>query len=274
VPANKGTPVARGDVLCALQRGAHDAALAQANAQLAQARLDHDATTQLAEAGTATKQVLAGNKATLDAAEAVVKKAEVELGRTRISAPFAGIVEEQPAKAGELLNVGSVCAVLIAPDPIFIVGAVTEREVGRLKQGMYGTAQLATGEKISGAIRFVGTAAEQSTRTFRVELEVANPDGTLRDGVTATMRIPLKGEAAHRLPPSALTLNDAGQLGVRVIERGDLAQFRPVKVLSDERGAVWVGGLPRDITVIVAGQDFVTDGQRVGLVDRRAAPRP
>ncbi len=274
VPANKGTPVARGDVLCALQRGAHDAALAEANAQLARARLDHDATTQLAEAGTATKQVLAGTKAALDAAEAAVKKAEVELGRTRISAPFAGIVEEQPAKAGELLNVGSVCAVLIAPDPIFIVGAVTERDVGRLKQGMYGTAQLATGEKVSGAIRFVGTAAEQSTRTFRVELEVANPDGTLRDGVTATMRIPLKGKSAHRLPPSALTLNDAGQLGVRVIERGDLAQFRPVKVLSDERGAVWVGGLPRDITVIVAGQDFVTDGQRVGLVDRRAAPRP
>ena len=53
-----------------------------------------------------------------------------------------------------------------------------------------------------------------------------------------------------------------------------MAQFRPVQVLSDERGGVWVGGLPRDITVIVAGQDFVIDGQRVGPVDRRATPRP
>ena len=274
VAANKGEPVVKGDVLCSLQRGTRDATLAEANAQLARARLDHDASTQVAEQSIATKLALAGNKASLDAAEAAVKKAEIELGRTRISAPFSGIVEEQPAKGGELLTVGSVCAVLIAPDPLFIVGAVTERDVGRLRQGMDGTAQLATGEKVSGTIRFVGTAAEPTTRTFRVELEVSNPDGRLRDGVTATMRIPLKGEAAHRLPRSALTLNDAGQLGVRVIERGDTAQFRPVQVLSDERGGVWVGGLPRDITVIVAGQDFVTDGQRVGPVDRRTSPRP
>ena len=274
VAANKGEPVVKGDVLCSLQRGTRDATLAEANAQLARARLDHDASTQVAEQGIATKLTLAGNKASLDAAEAAVRRAEIELGRTRISAPFSGIVEEQPAKAGELLNVGSVCAVLIAPDPLFIVGAVTEREVGRLRPRMDGTAQLATGEKVSGTIRFVGAAAEPITRTFRVELEVSNPDGRLRDGVTATMRIPLKGEAAHRLPRSALTLNDAGQLGVRVIERGDTTQFRPVQVLSDERGGVWVGGLPRDITVIVAGQDFVTDGQRVGPVDRRTSPRP
>ena len=217
VAATKGVPVVKGDALCSLQRGARDAALGEANAQLARARLDHDASTELAEPGITTKLALAGNKASLAAAEAAVKKAEIELGRTRISAPFSGIVEEQPAKAGELLSVGSVCAVLIAPDPLFIVGAVTEREVGRLRPGMDGTAQLVTGEKVSGAIRFVGSAAETSTRTFRVELEVPNPDGRLRDGVTATMRIPLKGEAAHRLPPSALTLNDAGQLGVRVI---------------------------------------------------------
>ena len=274
ITATKGTPVVKGDVLCSLQRGSRDAALAEANAQLARARLDHDASTQLGDRDAAAKLALAGNKASLDAAEAAVKKAEIELGRTRISAPFSGIVEEQPAKGGELVTVGSVCAVLIAPDPVFIVGAVTERDVGRLRAGMDGTAQLVTGEKVSGAIRFVGGAAEPSTRTFRIEMEVSNPDGRLRDGVTATMRIPLKGEAAHRLPHSALTLNDAGQLGVRIIEQGDTAQFRPVKVLTDERGGVWVGGLPRDITVIVAGQDFVTDGQRVGPVDRRAAPRP
>lgn len=272
IVAVKGSQVGKGDPLCALQRGARDAALADAKAQLARAQFDADAGPQLA-ASVTPKLTLAGSKAALDAAEAAVKKAEIELTRTRINAPFSGIVEEQPAKAGDLLSVGSVCAVLIAPDPLYVVGAVTEREVGRLRRGMEGAAQLVSGEKVSGTIRFVGSAAEPATRTFRVELEVPNPEGRLRDGVTATMRIPLKGEAAHQLPSSALTLNDAGQLGVRVVERGDIAQFRPVKVLSGEGNGVWVGGLPRDVKVIVAGQDFVNDGQRVSLSEKRASAR-
>jgi multidrug efflux system membrane fusion protein len=273
IVAGKGIQVKQGDALCTLQRGARDAALAEAKAQLARAQLDADSGAQLPE-GAASKLTLAGSKAALDAAQAAVTKAEIELSRTRITAPFAGMLEEQPAKAGDLLSVGSPCAVLLAPDPLYIVGAVTERDVGRLRRGMEGVAQLATGEKVSGIIRFVGSAAEQATRTFRVELEVANPEWRLRDGVTATMRIPVRGEAAHQLPPSALTLNDSGQLGVRVVERGDMAQFRPVKVVADERDRVWVAGLPRDVTVIVAGQDFVTDGQRVSLAEKRAPIRP
>jgi multidrug efflux system membrane fusion protein len=273
IVVGKGLQVKQGDALCTLQRGARDAALAEAKAQLARAQLDAEASSQLPE-GAGTKLTLAGSKAALDAAQAAVKTAEIELLRTRIAAPFSGILEEQPANTGDLLSIGSTCAVLLAPDPIYVVGAVTEREVGRLRRGMEGVAQLATGEKVAGIVRFVGSAAEQTTRTFRVELEVANPEWRLRDGVTATMRIPVRGETAHQLPPSALTLNDAGQLGVRVVERGDMAQFRPVKVVSDERDGVWVSGLPREVTVIVAGQDFVTDGQRVSLAEKRAPTRP
>ena len=274
VLARKGGHVEKGDILCALQQGARDAALAEANAQLMLAQLDIGASTKLAELGIPSQPTLAGSKASLDAAEAAVRKAEFALNHTRIVAPFSGIVEDLPARMGELLNAGSICAVLVALDPLFVVGAVTEREVGQLQRGMEGVAQLATGEKVGGTIHFVGSAAEKTTRTFRVEMEVPNPDGRLRDGVTATMRIPLKSETAHRLPPSALTLNDAGELGVRVVAWGELAQFHPVKVISDEPGEVWVSGLPREARVIVVGQDFVTDGQHVSLWEKRAPPSP
>jgi multidrug efflux system membrane fusion protein len=273
IGATKGAQVQKGELLCALAPGARQAGLAEAQAQLAKAQQEFAGNTQLADRGFASKNSTAGIRAQLDAAEAAVKKAEIELNRTRITAPFSGRIEEQPAKPGEFLSIGSPCAVVLAPDPLYVVGAVAERDVGRLKQGMEGTAKLVTGETVAGSISFVASAAEASTRTFRVELKVPNGEGSLRDGVTATMQIPLSGDAAHMLAPSALILSDAGELGVRIVGEGDTARFMPVKVLGDERANVWVSGLPKQVKVIVAGQDYVADGQEVGAVERSPAAR-
>jgi membrane fusion protein, multidrug efflux system len=245
----KGAKVQKGDELCALQQRAQNTALAQAHGQLAQAQLDTPGKTQLAEAA--------------------VKKAELDMARTRIVAPFPGFVEEQPAKPGALMNVGSVCAVVIAPDPLFVVGAVAEKDVSRVKQGMKGTAKLATGEIVAGSISFVASAAEANSRVFRVELQVPNADGKLRDGVTATLQLATNSEPAHILPPSALTMNDAGALGVRVVDQAQKAKFMPVKVLGDERERIWVSGLPAEVKIIVVGQDYLTDGQRVAVTERQ-----
>ena len=87
------------------------------------------------------------------------------------------------------------------------------------------------------------------------------------------MRIPMSGEPAHKLSASALTLSETGQLGVRVVADDERAKFLPVKVLADERGVLWVGGLPSQVQVIVAGQNAVSDGQRVEIAKRREAVR-
>jgi len=70
-------------------------------------------------------------------------------------------------------------------------------------------------------IRFIATAADPATRTFRVELEVANPDRTLRDGVTAEVGFPTSSVPAHFVSPALLTLYDAGVVGVRIIGPAD-----------------------------------------------------
>ena len=65
---------------------------------------------------------------------------------------------------------------------------------------------------------------------------------------------------AHKLPQTALTLDNDGNLGARLnIE--NRVQFMPVTVLRDEERGVWVAGLPEKVEVIVVGQEFVTDGQ-------------
>jgi multidrug efflux system membrane fusion protein len=85
------------------------------------------------------------------------------------------------------------------------------------------------------------------------------------------MLISLEGVDAHYLPQTALTLDNDGQLGVRISVE-DIARFQPVEVLRDEPQGIWVSGLPETADVIIVGQEFVIDGQKlkVTFVDPEA----
>jgi multidrug efflux system membrane fusion protein len=65
------------------------------------------------------------------------------------------------------------------------------------------------------------------------------------------------------LPQSALTLNDDGTLGVRVIDDADVVAFIPVRLIRDTPQGVWVMGPPATSNVIVLGQEYVTAGVTV-----------
>lgn len=121
-------------------------------------------------------------------------------------------------------------------------------------------ARLIDGSEVSGTVSFVGRSADEQTRTFRVELLVDNADLKLRDGQTAEIVISTDGRKAHLLPQSALTLDNDGTLGVRLVTADNTAQFQPVSILRDTQEGVWLGGLPDQADVILLGQEYVTDG--------------
>lgn len=202
-------------------------------------------------------------KAGVESAHTAVAAAQEEIDRLKITAPFAGLLESDSAEVGSLLQPGNLCATVIQLDPIILVGFVPETAVGRVEMGARATARLASGENVEGEVTFISRAADETTRTFRVEIEVPNPHLTLRDGETAEITIRADGTKAHRLPQSALTLNDEGILGVRVVTGAGEAAFRPVTVLRDTPDGAWLSGLPDRADVIIIGQEFVTDGVRV-----------
>jgi len=74
------------------------------------------------------------------------------------------------------------------------------------------------------------------------------------------MAISAAGLAAHLVPQSALTLDDEGQIGLRLLGANSRAEFAPVQVLRDTREGIWVAGLADEVDIIVVGQDFVKAG--------------
>ena len=267
----KGQSVAAGDLLCTIERGARQANLAKAKASLKQAEIDLQAQARLVDRGYAAKNDIAGLEASLDAAKAVVAEVELELSRTEIRAPIAGIVQDPLADAGDVLAAGSTCVTVIDSDPMKVIGQVSEREIAALAEGMRANVRLVNGVTASGVIDYIAPSADPDTRTFRVEIRLANEDGRIKDGVTALANVPLPASKAHLVSSAYLTLDDDGRVGVQIVDEEDIVRFQPVDVIGADRDALWVGGLAETARVITVGQDYVLAGQKVKPMQAQAA---
>lgn len=206
-------------------------------------------------------------KAGVQSAEASVAAAEREITKLEIHAPFAGLLETDTAELGSLLQPGAPCATIVQIDPIKLVGFVPETQISKVQPGVLAGGRLTSGQDLMGRVSFLSRVSDPLTRTFRVEVEVPNTDQLISDGLTVEILISADGTAAHLLPQSALTLDDGGILGVRLVVEGH-AQFAPVTLLRDTREGVWVGGLAPDVEVIVTGQEYVSDGVALDVTYR------
>ena len=68
---------------------------------------------------------------------------------------------------------------------------------------------------------------------------------------------------AHKIPPSILTLQDDGIVGVKVLSDDNTVIFYPIKKVKDTIDGMWVSGLPDKINLIISGQEYVTSGQKI-----------
>ena len=262
LPTPKGRPVQKGQLICQIDAGARAAMLAEARAKRDAARINYEASQKLFEKGHISKSQRATSKANFDAAAAAVKKHQVELARTKIKAPFDGILDQLPLKTGAFIAPGQPCGTLIDKDPLLVVAHVAESQITKIRNGAPATAVLATGEKVTGFVRYVAESPSRATRTFQIEVEVENKDFLLRDGVSADLEIESERVRASQIPRSALILDDEGRLGVRVLE-GEIVAFREVVILSDQTEYSTVTGLGETELVIIRGGDFTRAGQRV-----------
>jgi multidrug efflux system membrane fusion protein len=270
-----------------------EARAVEAAARLTEAEINGAAAVQLAKGGFASDTRVAATTAAVEsaragvnsaqsgvsaaasgvlAAEAAVEMAAREIGRLTLTAPFDGLLETDTAELGALLQPGAPCATVIQLDPIKLVGFLAETDVDKASVGAMARARLASGAETAGRVTFLSRSADPATRTFRVEVTVANEALTIRDGQTAELMIAVEGKPAHLLPGSALTLNDDGRLGLRVVDADSRAVFVPVTLLRDTVDGVWVTGLDDSVDVIVVGQEFVTDGVAVDVTFKEPTP--
>ena len=266
VGAARGDAVEEGRVLARLAVEGRRAKVAEYKARLRQRRIHFEAVEALAGKGLSSREALATAKADIDAAKAAVEQVEIEIARTRLRAPFDGVLLQGHAELGDYLKQGDRFGRIIDLDPILFVGSVTERSVAWLRPGLPAVARILSGKQVRGILRYIAPAADPAARTYRIEVEAANPGYRIREGVTADIAVEVDVTMAHFVTPALLSLADDGAIGLKTVDARNRVRFRPVDILQDTPHGVWLGGLPTDIRVITVGQDFVSAGQEVAPV--------
>ena len=260
---SEGQFVNTGTLLCGLDVESRSARIAEAEAAVQAARLDYEASSQLEEKGWTTSNRAAATKATLDGAEAALAAAQIELSKTKIRAPFSGVFEARMAERGDFLSVGAPCGRLVDLDPIIVAVDATEAQLEAIDASKPVEISLSTGREATGNVRFIARTANPQTRTFRVEIEIQNPENSISAGLTSTVRLGLGEAPAILMTPANLVLHDDGRVGVRYVDDASIVQFAEVRIIDDALDGIWVTGIPEGVNLLAAGQDFLREGVTV-----------
>ena len=147
-------------------------------------------------------------------------------------------------------------------DPMVITGEVTEKNVDQVNLNQKVNIKLLDNKEVTGVISFISKSANPSTRTYKIEATIENSNGTIREGLSADMFVPLREVIAHLIPSYLISLNDEGDLGIKILTN-NIVQFTEIQIVEDTVDGLWVTGLPKDVTIITVGQEYVINGQEV-----------
>ncbi|MES1928680.1 RND family efflux transporter MFP subunit [Salinisphaera dokdonensis CL-ES53] len=266
VEADRGSRVNEGDVLARIALDDRSASRNEARAVVEQRRLQYEAVRKMSEKGYQTRTDLAQAKSDLEAAQAQLAEIQQDIDNTVMRAPFAGVLETRPVEVGDYVGVGDEIARVIQQDPFVVRGDLAEKDVAFVEPGQPGRARLIDGRTVEGTVRYVATEANEATRTYAVELEVDNPEGRLVSGASAKLMLPLEQVEAHEVAADLLTLDEAGDMGIKTVGEDGRVVFHRAEIAKSSDKQLWLDGLPETVRLITTGQGFVRAGDEVTIV--------
>ena len=136
ISVTEGSALNQGDKIAQIDPAERIAELKESQALQRQRSVEFKAAKKLAQKGFRAETKLAEAAALLDAARAKVIQVKTDIERTTIRAPFEGILEKRQVEQGDYVKIGDEVGRIVDLDPIYIVGAVSEREVSRIKIGL------------------------------------------------------------------------------------------------------------------------------------------
>ena len=291
-----GSTVKKGDVLFVIEPAPYEAKVQQAEAEVAAAKaaLDfaeaefqrQDTLSRTTQFGWQSKLYEARknrdeNRARLQKAQASLDLAKIELGYTKVTAPFDGIVTTHLAAVGALVGGSSATplATILRLDPIYVTANLSEQDVLRIIADPKGIStddlgkipieaglMTETAYPHKGVIDYIAPLVDPSTGTLEVRGMFANPDEGLLPGLFVHVRVPPSQgpEQDALLVPQTALGNDQGGPYVLVVAKDDVVDKRSVTVgpaVGDMR--VIEKGLSTDDKVVVAGLLRAVPGQKV-----------
>ena len=270
VHVQEGDRVIQGQKIISLEKSDFVSRLRSAKAILTQREIELKGAQSLQDKGYQSQTALAQATANVEMAKADVVSFELAVFKSEIIAPFDGIINRRFVEVGDFLKEGDNIATLVDLDPLVIAANVTEINVQALKTQQLATGRMVSGDTLQGRIRYISSISEPGTNTFKIEVEVPNPDYTQMAGMSTELALPLETTWAMRISPAVMALDEQGNLGVKTVV-DEHVKFVPIDIVKSDSQGVWLSGMGQQADIITLGHGFVRDGDKVDVVKVAAA---
>jgi RND family efflux transporter MFP subunit len=270
-----GDIVRRREVLARLRQNEFQDQLSDAEAGLRQAQADYERTSQLYENRSVSKAEYDAAYARYTAGRAKQSQAAISLSDATLRAPLNGVIIRRSVEVGSLAGPSAPAFTVADTRVVKVVFGVPDVVVAGLKPGGKLTiqAEAMPGAALEGRIVRISPSADPSSRVFEVEAALPNPEGRLKVGMLATLRLGETAPTTVLYVPLAAVIRPAGDssgYAVYVLHdsaRKVAAHLQPVR-LGDVNGNLIAvrEGLAPGARVIVRGATIVADGQAVQVM--------
>ncbi len=263
-----GERVNAGQVLVALTNREQLAELAAAEADLEEARRQHQRVVDLAERGQESRAVLDLRQRELNNAEARLGQVEARLSDRLITAPFDGVLGLRNVSVGSLLTPGTVVTTIQDDSVMKLDFAVPELFLARVAPGqlLRARSRAFPDNEFEGRVTSLSNTVDPVTRAFQVRAEIDNPDRQLKAGMLMTLTLESREREAITVPEEAI-LSRGREHHVFVVPPGaSEVERRPVRLGSRHPGRVEIAsGLQDGERVVVHGGFRLSDGDKVAV---------
>ena len=271
VYVEEGQKVTKGQRLAKIDDGGLASQVAQQETQTALAKTTFERRKRLWDQKIGSEIQYLEAKANYEASVDATRQLRSQLGKSIITAPFSGVVDNIIAEQGQVLNQGqSEVMRLVNLDDMYVEASVPENYIENIKKGTEVKVNLASiGKEYVGTVRQVGNYINPDNRTFTVQIEIPNKDGLVKPNLIATVKVnDYTSDTAITIPENILQENAQGDAIAFVFEKETDSTGVARKVLIEtgynyENEIEVKSGLKDGEFIIVEGAKSVRDGQKV-----------
>jgi membrane fusion protein (multidrug efflux system) len=266
LPFHEGSAIARGGLIAQLNDAQLRAEVERAEALRDQSQSTFNRVKAVVDQGAGAPQDLDDAAAALKVAEANLALAKSRLSKTRIVAPFSGVLGDRRVSPGAFIRAGQAITNLAKLDELRVNFSAPERYLGQLRRGS--EVNISTpaypGYVIRGRIDVVDPVLDPNTRSARIVARMRNPGGKLRPGMSANVSAVLSQRQNALTIPSEAIFSEGDQTFAFIVKK-DSTVTRSALVLGTRLSDAVevVKGLEPGMTVVRTGHQKLFEGAKV-----------
>lgn len=261
--AHNGQFLEKGDEILQLTNKGVKALFKSAEENLKKAEIAYEAAINLQKKGLGSELEMNNAKSDLHKAEAALDEAKNNIENIIITAPFKGFIDKINVQKGDYVGPGKNLGIFLLSEQLNIILHVPEKYIDEAKLARKAFVKVGDNNNHEASIAFISKVANSDTRTFRVEAILPNNELKLQSGISVEAYLDIGEKRTHKVPQSALSLNEEGDIGVKAINKRGIVEFYRIIKIAEDSSGIWVEGLPHKPEVITLGHAYVEAGEKL-----------